>query len=370
MTATRKTAIVARTVHGFTLRRFALFCGIVALAASGHAVMRFLVGKSFGDVLAAFAMQYAYLFLFFGAVWAAVVVAGNWAPARTGPRIAVLAGAVLVGLVAGNLLSGPVLGWMWVSEKDAPTLLKEISAIVLWSHVIGAGAIAYFYVIREDEAVARLHDEDMRREHLTRELAEARLLVMQAQVEPHFLFNTLANVRRLFKTDPPAAHAMLEHLSRYLGAMLPRMRKSDSTLAHELALALAYLSVQKIRMGARLIIRTDVPDSVASLSFPPMMLVTLVENAIRHGLTPLPDGGEVRIHAFVTDGKLRVQVIDTGAGLSESSGPGVGLANVRARLSTLYGGRARFLLSQNPQGGVTATIELPAEAAPETVLAA
>jgi LytS/YehU family sensor histidine kinase len=163
---------------------------------------------------------------------------------------------------------------------------------------------------------------------------------------------------------------MLEHLSRYLGAMLPRMRKTDSTLGHELALALAYLSVQKIRMGTRLSIRTDVPDTLASLSFPPMMLVTLVENAIRHGLTPLPDGGDVRIHAHVTDGKLRVQVIDTGAGLSESSGPGVGLANVRTRLSTLYGGKARFLLAQNPHGGVTATIEVPAETAPATVLAA
>ena len=156
-----------------------------------------------------------------------------------------------------------------MNEKDAPTLLKEISAMVLWSHVIAAAVVGYFFLIREEEAAARLHDEDMRREHLTRELAEARLLVMQAQVEPHFLFNTLANVRRLFKTDPAAARSMLAHLSRYLGAMLPRMRKADSTLGHELALALAYLSVQKIRMGARLTIRTDVPDALSTLSFPP-----------------------------------------------------------------------------------------------------
>ena len=370
MIAMRKKAIVARTLHGFTWRRFGLFCGIVAVAACGHAIMRYLTGKPWSGVLGAFAMQYAYLFLFFGSVWSAVVVAGNWAPARTGPRVAALACAVLVGLALGNVLAGPVLGWMWVGEKDAPTLLKEISAMVLWSHVIAAGVLGYFFFIREEDAAARLHDEDMRRERLTRELAEARLLVMQAQVEPHFLFNTLANVRRLFKTDPPAAHAMLEHLSRYLGAMLPRMRKADSTIGHELALALAYLSVQKIRMGARLRIRNDVADTLSSLSFPPMMLVTLVENAIRHGLTPLPDGGDVRIHAYTADGKLRVQVIDTGAGLAESSGPGVGLANVRARLSTLYGGSARFLLAQNPHGGVTATIELPAETAPASALAA
>ncbi len=369
MTTMRHSAIVARTFRGFTLRRLALFCAIVAVAACGHAIMRYLSGKPWGGVLGAFALQYAYLFLFFGAVWVAVVVAGNWLPARTGARIAVLAGAVVVGLVAGNLLAGPILGWMWAGEKDAPTLLKEISAMVLWSHVIAAGVLGYFFLIREEDAAAQLHAQDMRRERLTRELAEARLMVMQAQVEPHFLFNTLANVRRLFKTDPGAAHAMLEHLSRYLGAMLPRMRSMDSTLGHELALALAYLSVQKIRMGSRLAIRTDVPDTLASLAFPPMMLVTLVENAIRHGLTPLPGGGEVRIHAFANDGKLRVQVIDTGAGLSENSGPGVGLANVRAQLSTLYGGNARFLLSQNPHGGVTATIEVPAQS-PATVLAA
>jgi sensor histidine kinase YesM len=141
--------------------------------------------------------------------------------------------------------------------------------------------------------------------------------------------------------------------------MLPRMRSAQSTLEHELVLALAYLQVQKIRMGARLAIRVDVPDTLAATPFPPMMLVTLVENAIRHGLNPLPHGGEVSITAGVVDGRLRVQVGDTGRGLAESSGPGVGLANIRARLMTLYDGNARLLLAQNPGAGVVATIELP-----------
>ncbi len=182
---------------------------------------------------------------------------------------------------------------------------------------------------------------------------------MQAQVEPHFLFNTLANVRRLFRTDAAAARAMLQHLSKYLGAMLPRMRSAESTLGHELALALAYLQVQQIRMGPRLRIRAEVPETLECLSFPPMMLVTLVENAIRHGLNPLPQGGEVRILARAGDGRLRVQVVDNGCGLSESSGSGVGLANIRARLTTLYSGDARLLLAQNPDSGVIATIDLP-----------
>ncbi len=291
-----------------------------------------------------------------------MTAAGNWAPASTGPRVAALFAGVLVGLVVGTLVAGPVMAWMYgAGDKDPPALLKEISSIVLWSHVIAAGVLGYFFFTREEEAAAKLHDEEMREEDSTRELAQARLVVMQAQVEPHFLFNTLANVRRLFKTDPAAAQAMLQHMSRYLGAMLPRMRQADSTLGHELALAQAYLAVQKIRMGARLRVHTDVPEALEALPFPPMMLVTLVENAIRHGLTPLPEGGEVRIAARSAEGKLRVQVIDTGAGLSESSGAGVGLANVRARLTTLYAGQGRFLLAQNPGNGVSATIEIPVD---------
>ena len=116
--------------------------------------------------------------------------------------------------------------------------------------------------------------------------------------------------------------------------------------------------------------RVDVPEALEAQPFPPMMLVTLVENAIRHGLTPLPEGGEVRILARRSDGRLRVAVADTGVGLAESSGSGVGLANIRARLSTLHGGNARLLLAQNPGRGVTATIELPAVTAAPTARAA
>jgi signal transduction histidine kinase len=369
--AQRHDPFLSRTLRGFTWKRFALLCGIVAIAATGHAMTNYVGPRgTLAKAVEAFGWQYAYMFVFFGTVWVAVVAIGNWAPRRTGPRLFTLFGAVIVGLVAGNLLNGQLMPMMMPHEKDAPTLLKELSAIVLWSHVIAAGVLGYFFFTREEEAAARLHEEDMRREALDRELAEARLLVMQAQVEPHFLFNTLANVRRLFQTDAGAAHTMLQHLSRYLGAMLPRMRKTDSTLDHELTLALAYLSVQQIRMGTRLSVRTDVPEALLAQPFPPMMLVTLVENAIRHGLNPLPEGGEVRIQARATEGKVRVSVIDTGAGLSESMGPGVGLANIRARLSTLYGGRARLLLAQNPGRGVAATIEVPAAPASQAARAA
>jgi LytS/YehU family sensor histidine kinase len=246
---------------------------------------------------------------------------------------------------------------------DEMTLLKELSAVMLWSHVIAAGVVGFFFLLREEEVAATLHREQMRRIDLDRELAEARLQLMQAQIEPHFLFNALANVRRLYQTDAPSARAMLDQLARYLGAMLPRMRSAQSTLGQELALALAYLHVQKIRMGARLRVTSAVPEPLQALPFPPMMLVTLVENAIRHGVSPLPQGGEVRIAATLLDGRLRIQVSDTGQGLSESAGSGVGLANISARLVTLYGDGAQVLLAQNASSGVTATLDLPVDAA-------
>ncbi len=353
---------LARTFRGLTRRRFALFLALVALAAVGHAIAMTLMPDKGGIARAAkvFAWEFAYLSLFFGTVWVAVVIAGNWAPARTGPRVLALVAAVVVGLAAGQLLSAG-LDTLWFPRgKDPASLAKQVAAIVLWSHVIAAGVLGYFFVLREEDAAARLHAEELRRVDLDRELAEARLQVLQAQVEPHFLFNTLANVRRLFRTDAPAARAMIEHLSRYLSALLPRMRSADSTLEHELALATAYLHVQQIRMGDRLAFRIDVPPALAALPFPPMMLVTLVENAIRHGVNPLPRGGEVRIAARAGDGRLRVQVTDTGRGLSDGAGgEGVGLANIRARLTTLYGGAARLLLAQRPGAGVVATLELP-----------
>lgn len=368
---TRAARCIARTLRGFTVKRFGLLCAVVTLVALGHACVVYLMpDKSAADVVKGFCLQFVYMFLLFGGAWVALVTVGNWAPARTGPRVLALFAAAAMGLWIGNFLMGLIMTHALAGAmRDPPTLLKEISGLVLWSHVVGAGVLGYFFFTREEETVARLHEEDMRREALDRELAEARLSVMQAQVEPHFLFNTLANVRRLFQTDPEAARAMLEHLSRYLGAMLPRMRRTDSTLGHEVALALAYLSVQQIRMGPRLTVRTDIPETLNALPFPPMMLVTLVENAIRHGLNPLPEGGEIRIQARTAEGRLRLQVQDTGAGLSESTGPGVGLANIRARLNTLYGGDARLLLAQNPGTGVIATIEVPAEA-PRTAQAA
>ena len=193
-------------------------------------------------------------------------------------------------------------------------------------------------------------------------MLEARLQVLQAQVEPHFLFNTLAHVQRLYQTDPRRGRSMLDSFCGYLCAALPQMRGTRSTLGREVELVRAYLDTQGIRMGRRLRFEIAMPDALRAAAFPPMMLLPLVENAIKHGLSPLRDGGTIRIVAASDADSLQLTVADTGAGLSTAElagGDGVGLSNVRSRMAGLYGVRARLKLTCNVPHGVVATIDVP-----------
>jgi Histidine kinase/Histidine kinase-, DNA gyrase B-, and HSP90-like ATPase len=198
-------------------------------------------------------------------------------------------------------------------------------------------------------------------EGLKRQLVEAQLKMMQAQVEPHFLFNTLASVDYLIETDPGTASKMQKNLIQYLRAALPQMREGSTTLGKEVQLCRAYLEILKFRMEDRLQYAVTVPQGLMSAQFPPMMLQSLVENSIKHGLEPKPEGGAVTISADIVDGRLRVTVADTGLGFAAASRPGtgVGLANVRERLSALYGGRARLSIDANDPSGTIVTIDVP-----------
>lgn len=198
-------------------------------------------------------------------------------------------------------------------------------------------------------------------EGLKRQLAEAQLKMMQAQVEPHFLFNTLASVDYLIETDPGRASRMQKNLIQYLRAALPQMREGSTTLGKEIALCRSYLEILKVRMDDRLQFAINVPQGLASAQFPPMMLQSLVENAIKHGLEPKAEGGALTLSADISHGMLRVTVADTGLGLGAggTAGTGVGLANVRERLAALYGGSARLQVEANMPSGTIATIEVP-----------
>ena len=236
-----------------------------------------------------------------------------------------------------------------------------LSTFALWTAI---GGLTYwlFNSTREDDAErARLADSECRRQALQAQMVEAHLSALQAQIEPHFLFNTLANVKRLYETVPAQGREMLASLINYLRAALPSMRESGSTLARELELARSFLTILKMRMLERLDFSIAHDAALADARVPPMVLPTLVENAIKHGLSPLPEGGRIDIKARRDGAELVVEVHDNGAGFSASSGAGVGLANTRSRLAALYGVRASVNLAAGSPRGVTASIRLPLE---------
>jgi LytS/YehU family sensor histidine kinase len=198
-------------------------------------------------------------------------------------------------------------------------------------------------------------------------MVEARLCALQAQIEPHFLFNTLANVKRLYETAPSRGREMLSSLINYLRAALPTMREPGSTLAREIELVRSFLTILQMRMGERLQFSVEAPVELSDVRVPPMVLPTLVENAIKHGLSPLPEGGRIDIRArSEPSGQLVIEVADNGAGFSASGGSGVGLANTRSRLAALYGAEASLSLSMATPRGVVASVRLPLQTEPAT----
>jgi sensor histidine kinase YesM len=221
--------------------------------------------------------------------------------------------------------------------------------------------VSLFFMVkfREARAQAQILKAEADRNLMSKQAIEAELKLMQAQVEPHFLFNTLASVQFLTETDPPMAGLMLGHLLSYLRSAVPQLRSGSTTLGQEVELARAYLSIMQMRMGARLKFAIDLPVSLQSHPFPPMMLMSVVENAIKHGIEPQAEGGEVRVEARQRDGTLVVTVTDTGHGFAEHLGQGVGLTNLRERLKALYGQRSQFKLDAVLPHGASATIEIP-----------
>ncbi len=193
-----------------------------------------------------------------------------------------------------------------------------------------------------------------------KELAIAKLNLLHAQVEPHFLYNTLASAQLLTRSDPAKADEMLGHLIVYLRRSLPRTGEAPSTLGEELERARAYLEILRIRMGERLRLQVRVDDALHAAPFPAMMLQTLVENAIKHGLEPVPGGGTIWILARRVEGSVAVTVADDGRGFGgDNGGTGIGLANVRERLRLAYGDAASLTVTSNFPNGVAATIAVP-----------
>jgi len=207
--------------------------------------------------------------------------------------------------------------------------------------------------------------ETVRQTATEKELAVAKLSLLHAQVEPHFLYNTLASAQILTRSDPSGADQMLGHLITYLRNSMPRTEDAPSTLGEEVERTRAYLEILKIRMGERLALQIQVPDALKAVPMPPMMLQTLAENAIKHGLEPEVRGGNIWIFAREAGGKVSVTVADDGRGFSaEGGGTGIGLKNVRERLRLAYGDAASFSITSNYPKVVAATITVPHSPSP------
>jgi hypothetical protein len=263
---------------------------------------------------------------------------------------------------------------------DEETTTVTQSTLGGWiGDVVSALLIAFFaylaaakIIVRktaESEARVQVATDSAEREALGRQLVQARLKLLQAQVEPHFLFNTLAAVDYLIETDPKRASEMQKVLISYLRAALPQMRQESSTLGRELALIRPYLELLKLRIEDRLSYDIQVPAGLESTVFPPMVLQTLVENAIKHGIEPKPEGGRVTVSAQVVDGQLHVEVSDTGVGLNlghiyaaNTQGTGLGLDNIRNRLALLYPGASSLDLRAGVPVGTVVSLAIPYQA--------
>ena len=231
--------------------------------------------------------------------------------------------------------------------------------------ILLSAAIKIAYAGRvKAEAKAAEAQEVAEAESLQRQVVEARMAAMQAQVEPHFLFNTLASIDHLIEVDPPRASRMQKNLIALLRASMPAMRDKATNLGRELEVVRPYLEILKVRMEERLQAQVDVPEGLYSADFPPMMLQSLVENAIKHGLEPKADGGSLTVSAEVAHGKLHVSVADTGVGFARAAtaGTGTGLTNIRERLKLIYGDAAELRITPNAPTGTRVTIVVPYKA--------
>jgi sensor histidine kinase YesM len=283
------------------------------------------------------------------------------------------------GLLVGScVVAGIALG-VAILSRGSPWRYLASSGALGESLLIAAGFGVLMYVVRRagDQRIERETREARQNEQIAATaqlLAEARLRALQAQIEPHFLYNTLANVVSLIGTQPAKAQHMLERFIDYLRASLAASRQERATLGAEADLIAAYLDVLAVRMGARLRYRIDVPDTLRALPIAPMLLQPLVENAIAHGLEPKVEGGEVVLSAREQDGRLRLEVSDTGVGMQTApvrppkQGGGVGLSNLRDRLRSLYSGQAQVQLLENQPCGMTVRLLLPLNASPTSNL--
>ncbi len=275
--------------------------------------------------------------------------------------LALIAVSVPVAQLGGGALANWLLG---DSHPGMPSLSEPRTISLMIFTLMATGAAVLFFSSREKmiRLQAAAAEEKARAELVARQAMQAQLQLLQAQIEPHMLFNTLANLQGLIAYDPERAQLLLDHLIQYLRATLTSSRADSTTLGQEFSLMQAYLGLMAIRMGARLTYTLQLPDALKQFQLPPMLLQPLVENAIQHGLEPKIDGGHLDVNARLDGATVLLTVSDSGLGLDHpggSKGTQLGLSNIRERLLAIYGEQAQLLLSASQPEGATALLTLP-----------
>jgi sensor histidine kinase YesM len=267
--------------------------------------------------------------------------------------------AVLIGATLDRYYGNDLRQTFYLRFQAA--LVAGLSAGLLYAAVVGV----IVYLRTQNVAVAnrRLASEKQQSD-VSRQLVETRLRVLQAQIEPHFLFNTLASAQQLAQKGAPDAAKLIGHLVRFLRTSIPSMRDDTTPLKHEFEQIAAYLAIMQTRMGDRLSFSVNAAPDVESYPLPPALVMTLVENAIKHGIEPAESGGRIDVKALQANGSLVITVTDTGVGLSvvnnKEHGSGMGLSNIAQRLQAIYGDAAQVRLQQNVPRGCVAILTIPA----------
>ncbi|MDH5445504.1 MAG: histidine kinase [Gammaproteobacteria bacterium] len=275
--------------------------------------------------------------------------------------------SLLVGAIAG-VTNAMLVSLLWNDTSLVSMELLRINGyrwifVNLFLALFFGSIVLYFFMSRErhHQAARTIREVQIKNLDHEKQIAETQLQLLQAQIEPHFLFNSLSNVISLIESEPDKARLMLESLTRYLRSSLSRSQDRQGCLQDELDLIENYFKILQIRMGERLQYSINVDKTLLSCPFPIMLLQPLVENAIKHGLEPLAEGGRVELSITRAEDQLKITVSDNGVGLKEGDLKGFGLMNVRKRLQSLYGDAAQLEIQDNSPRGVIIRIEMPYE---------
>ncbi len=276
-------------------------------------------------------------------------------PDRAVYQVMLLTGCVFGGSVLGGVISSPILSNEFGVE-NTPFPTSTILIGIILGFIISFGFIAWERFLSIKLAMG---EEKLARISLEKEKINADLKLLQAQVEPHFLFNTLSNILSLLDHDVDTGKQMLENLTAYLRTSLLQSRKERNLIGQEVEGIQSYLDIFKIRMGDRLSYSMDFPEEVLHLPIPPMMIQPLVENCVKHGLEPKIDGGHITLKGALRQNRLIIEVSDTGVGVQEKSGSGVGTGNIKKRLKAMYGDEAVLRFEDMAPSGLKAIMEIP-----------